>query len=706
MSNRLQKKPPKNRLEIDSAGAKNLTENQRILAERYEVGSLIGRGGMADVYEGTDTRLGRKVAIKLLKSDLANDPSFEARFRQEAQASARMAHPTIVRVYDAGEELSIDSNGNERRTPYIVMEYVRGTLLRDLLHERAIGVPEAIGYAEGVLTALEFSHRAGIIHRDIKSANIMITDTGLVKVMDFGIARAISDSSTTQAHTTGIVGTAQYFSPEQARGESVDARTDLYSTGVLLYEMLAGRPPFKGETAVSVAYQHVSEAVTPPSQHNGAISKGLDEVVLRALAKSRDERYQSAEEFREHLLAADLTPSPVAFADELAGAPEQPEVLEPETALGLEDLGFGEEVAVEASAPEAPAELDPFEALLAEATEGTETSAINTAETELPQATTLIETNADAAPTPAPVAAPVAPVVAPAASVSSSFNSPIAKTETVGTDTNPFKALGVSFDTGEADVVSTDSGDVKVKRPALANPAILWGFGSGALVFLVGMMIWLLTISLPNINPDQGGIKVADVVGQTYEQAYATLTDQNLLVERQYEASETVPVNQVIRLDPIAGTSVGQNTTITVWVSTGRAQVDVPDLRGMNEQMAADLLSQSNLVLGEIVQARSAGIEAGKVIESMPAAGTKVAAGTVIIITISNGLVEVSNVVNYSISEAQNKLTAPEVGLSVSIATNEECATAPKGTIVLEQSIAPGDAPQGSAIILYVTCAP
>jgi serine/threonine-protein kinase len=477
----------------------------------------------------------------------------------------------------------------------------------------------------------------------------------------------------------------------------VDARTDLYSTGVLLYEMLAGRPPFKGETAVSVAYQHVSEAVTPPSQHNPAISAGLDEVVLRALAKNRDERYQSAEEFREHLLAADLTPAPVAFAAELDGAPELPEVLEPETALGLEDLGFGEEVDAEASEPEA----DPFEALLTDATEGTETSAIETAEAELPQATELIETNADAAPAPAPVATPT-----PAASVPSAFNSPIPPTEKISTDTNPFKSLGVSFDTGATDVIGADSGDVKVKRPALANTGVLWGFGSGALVFLVGMMIWVLTISLPNFNPNQGGIKVAYVVGQTYEQAYATLTEQNLLVERKYEASDTVPANQVIRVDPIAGTSVGQNTTITVWVSTGRTQVDVPDLRGMNEQMAADLLSQSNLVLGEIVQARSASIEAGKVIESMPAAGTKVAAGTVVIITISNGLVEVPNVVNYSISEAQNRLTAPEVGLTVSIGTQEACATAPKGTIVLEQSIAPGDAPQGSAITLWVTCAP
>ena len=196
MSNQRQTKQPNNRLENENPGAKNLTENQRILAERYEVGSLIGRGGMADVYEGTDTRLGRKVAIKLLKSDLANDPSFEARFRQEAQASARMAHPTIVRVYDAGEELSIDSNGNERRTPYIVMEYVRGTLLRDLLHERAIGVPEAIGYTEGVLTAPECSQRAGIIYHDNKTPNIRIKDIGQANDSRFGVTPRESDSPT------------------------------------------------------------------------------------------------------------------------------------------------------------------------------------------------------------------------------------------------------------------------------------------------------------------------------------------------------------------------------------------------------------------------------------------------------------------------------------------------------------------------------
>jgi eukaryotic-like serine/threonine-protein kinase len=280
-----------------------LSENERLIAGRYRLGQLVGRGGMAEVFEGYDLRLGRTVAVKLLKSDLANDASFEAKFRQEAQASARMAHPTIVRVYDAGEEEATDQNGQIVKTPYIVMELVRGKLLREISHE-GVAADKAVRYVGGILTALEVSHRAGVVHRDIKPANVMIGDNDSVKVMDFGIARAVSDNSATQAATAGIVGTAQYFSPEQARGEAVDARTDLYSTGVILYELLAGRPPFKGESAVSVAYQHVSEAVVPPSTYNPKISSELDQVVLRSMAKDPDERFQSAEEFREHLLAA------------------------------------------------------------------------------------------------------------------------------------------------------------------------------------------------------------------------------------------------------------------------------------------------------------------------------------------------------------------------------------------------------------------
>jgi len=281
-----------------------LTENPRLMAGRYRLGELVGRGGMAEVYEGTDTRLGRTVAVKLLKADLANDESFEEKFRQEAQASARMAHPTIVRVYDAGEEINTDEFGNERKVPFIVMEYVKGTLLRDLIHEGDVTADQAVKYASSILTALEVSHNAGIIHRDIKPANVMVVGNDQVKVMDFGIARAVTDNSATKAATMGILGTAQYFSPEQARGEAVDSRTDLYSTGVILYEMLAGRPPFKGESAVSVAYQHVSEAVTPPSEHNPNVSKELDRVVMKAMEKGRDERYQTAEEFRQDLIDA------------------------------------------------------------------------------------------------------------------------------------------------------------------------------------------------------------------------------------------------------------------------------------------------------------------------------------------------------------------------------------------------------------------
>ncbi len=281
-----------------------MINNERLIAGRYRIGSLVGRGGMAEVYEGYDTRLGRTVAIKLLKSDLANDPSFEAKFRGEAQASAKMAHPSIVRIYDAGEEETTDSNGNLVKTPFIIMELVKGKLLRELIHEGGLDISRATKFVIGILNALEVSHRSGVIHRDIKPANVMITENDAVKVMDFGIARAVSDNSATQASTGGIVGTAQYFSPEQARGEAVDARTDLYSAGVILYELLAGRPPFTGESAVSIAYQHVSEQAPPPSDFNPQVTPELNAVAMRAMSKDRDERFQSAEEFRENLMAA------------------------------------------------------------------------------------------------------------------------------------------------------------------------------------------------------------------------------------------------------------------------------------------------------------------------------------------------------------------------------------------------------------------
>ena len=619
-----------------------MTENQRIIAGRYSLGNLIGRGGMADVYEGVDNRLGRTVAIKMLKSDLANDPAFEARFRQEAQASARMAHPTIVRVYDAGEETNTDANGNQRKYPFIVMEFVKGKLLRELLHERRLTLQETLDYSVGVLTALEFSHRAGVIHRDIKSANIMINEAGQIKVMDFGIARAVSESSATVAHTAGIVGTAQYFSPEQAKGEDVDARTDLYSTGVLLYEMLCGRPPFKGETAVSVAYQHVSEPVLPPSHFDKTVSPALDAVALRALEKNREQRFQTAQEFREHLIAAATgaaMPTSLASAAQ-AATPEPP-----------------------SPAEENPAAND-FEAMLAAAGINS-TTAISTPDAYSAQTQNL----------------------------NSGWN------DTRTPATNPFSSLGVEMPTNTGSSAKPIFADEN--RP---STRLMVTIGTAVSVVLIGLMVWFVAFSNLNFNiAPGGGIAVADVVGKTYTDGYSALTEQRLLVSKVSEPNDTVPVDTIIRTDPPAGTSVGERQMITVYVSSGANQVKIPSLSGLTESEAAGVLATLKLTLGTITQGNSGSVESGKVIESIPGLNMEVPEGSAVNLVVSNGKVMVPDVRNLAISEARNLMSAPDIALPVTITTREECAGT-LGTIVVDQSIAPGLAPQKSAIILYVGC--
>lgn len=282
-------------------------EEPRRLGGRYELGQVLGRGGMAEVHLAHDTRLGRTVAVKTLRADLARDPSFQARFRREAQSAASLNHPAIVAVYDTGEDyiegISI---------PYIVMEYVDGSTLRELLHSGRRLLPErSMEMTIGILQALEYSHRAGIVHRDIKPANVMLTRNGQVKVMDFGIARAMGDSGMTMTQTAAVIGTAQYLSPEQAKGEQVDARSDLYSTGCLLYELLTVRPPFVGDSPVAVAYQHVREEPQPPSVFDPEITPEMDAIVLKALVKDPDYRYQSADEMRQDIEAC-LDGQPVA----------------------------------------------------------------------------------------------------------------------------------------------------------------------------------------------------------------------------------------------------------------------------------------------------------------------------------------------------------------------------------------------------------
>src|SRR4051794_37158897 len=282
-------------------GRHDMTAQPRLLGGRYQVGELLGYGGMAEVHRGRDLRLGRDVAIKTLRHDLARDATFQLRFRREAQNAAQLNHPAIVAVYDTGEEHG--SAGEE--LPYIVMEFVNGRTLKEVLTAEGRLTPRrALELSADICSALDFSHRHGIIHRDIKPGNVMLTQTGQVKVMDFGIARALASGASTMTQTSAVIGTAQSLSPEQARGGAVDARSDVYAPGCVIYELLCGQPPFVGDNPVSVAYQHVREDPKAPSETNRDVTPAVDAIVLKALSKNPANRYQSAGEMRADLLRA------------------------------------------------------------------------------------------------------------------------------------------------------------------------------------------------------------------------------------------------------------------------------------------------------------------------------------------------------------------------------------------------------------------
>lgn len=561
-----------------------MTDDTRLLAGRYRLGDLIGRGGMSNVYMGRDERLGRQVAIKLLRSQLAGDPIFRTRFRQEAQAASRMAHPTIVRVFDAGEERIAEPGGFEGVVPFIVMEYVDGRLLKDIIKsDGPLDVAEAIRITEGILTALEYSHRAGVVHRDIKPGNVMITHGGQVKVMDFGIARAISDSSATVAQTTAILGTAQYFSPEQARGESVDARTDLYSTGIVLFEMLTGRPPFSGDTPVAVAYQHVSEIPVAPSSINPLVSPAVDQVVLHSLAKDRFARFQSSAEFR-----ADL------------------------------------EVAASGRIPSKRVPVDDFQ--------------------------------------------------------SSLFGAP------------------PSLAAGSESPLTQLAGDDQYAVRTQSRPPVLWiwaGIASVA-VILVAIVFWVLSLQ-PSDQLPAASREVPSVTGQTFEDAQSTLQQLDLVTARFEVYSDTVPKGQVVDTNPAAGTIVSPQTVITVNVSQGRKSVPVPSVQGLSSTDAAAQITQAGFKVGQITKENSASAPADTVIRTDPAGTTDGYAGDTVNLVVSSGLVTVPDVTGQPIDAAQSTLSA--LSLAVKVEQDMGCA-AVTGNPVSSQSIAAGDAAQGSEITL------
>jgi eukaryotic-like serine/threonine-protein kinase len=549
---------------------------------RYELGELLGRGGMAEVRKGTDVRLGRTVAVKRLRTDLASDATFQARFRREAQSAASLNHTAIVSVYDTGEEPA--SDGSNVSQPYIVMEYVAGRTLRDILREGRKILPErALEITSGVLSALDYSHRAGIIHRDIKPGNVMLTPAGDVKVMDFGIARAVSDAQSTMTATAAVVGTAQYLSPEQARGETVDSRSDVYSTGCLLFELLTGRPPFVGDSPVSVAYQHVREQAPRASSLDADLPPEIDAIVMKSLAKRVEDRYQSAAAMKEDIDRY------------LAGRPVQ--------------------------APPLPAEA----------------------------ATTFI-----------PAAGP-------------------AYTDTATT----------------AVVTGGHRYDDEPPEKRRVAPLVLLGVLIAALVAAAA----ILGPKLLGSETEQ--VEVPTVVGMTQDQATRTIEaveGGDLTAEATAAASDTIEKGRVISQDPEANSSVAPGTVVKIVVSSGKPDVQVPDVVGDNKDSAAEQLR----ALGLRVRFKAVDSDEPKdnVVAVNPDVGSTVGANSVVTLSVSKGPQQVPDVVGMSEEQATKLLK--EAGFEVD-SLPDSASTDPKGTVTKQSP--PGGQPQnqGTTITILVS---
>lgn len=568
----------------------------RVLAGRYEVGELIGRGGMAEVHIGHDTRLGRTVAVKILRSDLARDPSFLARFRREAQAAASLNHPAIVAVYDTGEDVHTDTQGASVHVPFIVMEYVEGHTVRDILRDgQAVPIDEAVEITAGVLAALEYSHHAGIVHRDIKPANVMITPTGAVKVMDFGIARAVADSAATMTQTQAVIGTAQYLSPEQARGETVDARSDLYSTGCLLYELLTGRPPFIGDSPVAVAYQHVREAPATPSAVAPDVPDVLDRITLNALAKDRTDRYSSAAEFRADLENAvrggSVTAPALGVAAAAAGlgagvaaADMRPTMVESATQV-MSPTGAPPSPWATAAAPAVPPDGgvpgEPEEEK--KSRKGLMWTLIAVGVLAVAAIVTLFLLNR-------PPAEPDT-VTVPTVQQGMTEEEAQALFEGLDLEFNPLLEQSDSIPEGQF-IRQSPAGGEEVEP------------GETVDVFF-------------STGPDS--VEVPDVTGSTQDEARQALEAAGLQVGTVTpEESTTVPEGDVTRTEPAAGQAVASGSAVTLFISNGL--VSLPDLTPMNREEAEQTVR--DLGLNPVIEETESDEAEGSVLSQRPNAGS------------------------------------------------------------------------------------
>ena len=647
---------------------------------RYQLGQLVGRGGMAEVHVAVDTRLGRTVAIKIMRSDLANDEIFLKRFRREAHSVAQMNNPNIVNIYDSGEEIVTGENGQPERLPYLVMEYVKGQTLRDIIRANGpLSQRDAEQVMLGVLNALEYSHRMGIIHRDIKPGNIMISDQGMVKVMDFGIARALDDSAATMTQSQGVVGTAQYLSPEQARGESVDMRSDLYSAGCVLYEMLTGKPPFTGDSAVAIAYQHVSEVATPPSAVVPGLPKMWDSICAKAMAKDRQNRYATAAEFKNDILTFMNGGMPVAASfNPLTDLSNMKARKQAEQDAATQAMSPAEAAtATQAFNPV----TGQFEAVMASpaATRAAQREAAAKARRKkkavigavigviVAVALALGLWFAFGAPSKAEqVTVPEFNAMTTQARAEEQLNALGLKlrkmddtksTEPEGTFTRQDPAGGAKVDKGSTvrvwfstgpksakipdvkgytqeqarktltdagfkvsdSVTPEDSATVERGKVTRTNPAAGMALDQGQEV----------TLFVSN-----GMTSMPDVTGKTQEQARKTLTDAGFgTIDIQHEYSATVPAGSVIRMDPAGGTPVSQGTTVTIWVSDGAEKVTVPDIK-LNTETLGSALSKLQQAGFAIQYTNGSSEDMLSVVTNMnPAPGTQADKGSTVTIT-------------------------------------------------------------------------
>src|ERR671916_202829 len=557
----------------------------QLLGERYEIGGVLGRGGMAEVHRGRDLRLGREVAVKVLRSDLARDPSFQVRFRREAQASASLNHPAIVAVYDTGEDRTALG-----ATPYIVMEYVEGETLRDVLRREGPLPPErAMSLAADICGALDFSHRNGIVHRDVKPGNVMITPQGSVKVMDFGIARAVSDSAATMTSTAAVIGTAQYLSPEQARGESVDARSDVYPVGCLLYELVPGAPPFTGDSPVSVAYQHVREDPRLPSSVNPAIPPELDAILLKALSKNPANRYQSAADMRNDLLRA-MAGQPVEATPVMGDAEKTAIIGAPPGGYGDGDWDDEDDAARKRRRNRIIAAV--IAGLLLVGGVIAVALLVNSAGDE-------------------PVATPTAAQV----------SVPNIAGQDQATATQNLEAAGLTV----GDVTQQVTQDESQEGTVLGtDPSSGTQVAEGTAVDLV-----------VGVGPDT--VEVPAVVGLDVDRAETTLGNAGFTDVQTEEIDSLSPADQVVDVSPGEGESVDPGTTVTLQVSDGDA--DVPDVTGQQQAAATQVLREAGFTNVTPEQFES-GQPEGTVVATDPSGGEQASANEPITLQVSSGPVE------------------------------------------------------------------